>query len=54
MSTSLSSLIDNLSEIYKKNVKNVRKEEKSNQYAILLGSKITNSITNAKNVKKYR
>ena len=42
MSTSLSSHIDNLSEFTKKNAKYARKEEKSNQYAILLVLKITN------------
>ena len=42
ISTSLSSLVDNLSEIYKKNVKDARKEEKSNQYLILLDLKIKN------------
>ena len=42
MSTKLSELVDNLSEIYKKNAKDVRKEKKSNQYAILLGLKIIN------------
>ena len=53
MLTSLSSLVDNLSEIYKKkNVKDARKEEKSNQYAILLAFKIINQITNAKNIKQ--
>ena len=36
----------------KKNPNDARKEEKPNQYAILLGLKIINSITNAKNVKK--
>ena len=30
----------------------MRKEKKSNQYANLLGLKIINYITNAKNVKK--
>ena len=42
MSTSLSSLVDKLFEICKKNAKDVRKEKKSNQYAILLGLKIIN------------
>ena len=42
MSTSLLSLVDNLPEIYKKNAKDVKKEEKSNQYAILLDLKIIN------------
>ena len=30
-----------------------KKEEKSNQYAILLSLKIINYVINAKNVKKY-
>ena len=42
MSTSLSSLVDNLSEIYQKKGKNARKEENSNQYAVLLGLKMIN------------
>ena len=42
LSTSLSSLVDNLSEIYKKECKEREKEEKSNQYVILLVLKITN------------
>ena len=33
------------------NAKDARKEEKSNQYAILLGLKIVNYVANAKNVK---
>ena len=41
MSTSLSSLVDNL-KFTKKNAKDLRKEENSNQYAILLGLKIIN------------
>ena len=49
MSTSLSSLADNLSEIYKKNAKDARKEKKSNQYAILLSLKIIHYSTNVKN-----
>ena len=40
MSTSLSSLVDNLSKIYRKNTK--ERKEKSNQYAILLHLKIIN------------
>ena len=36
MSTSLSSLVDNLSEIYKKERKDARKEQKLNQHATLL------------------
>ena len=39
MSTSISNLVNNLSEIYKKRAKNVRKEKKLNQYAILLDLK---------------
>ena len=35
----------------KENAKDARKEEKSNQYAILLGLKIVNYVANAKNVK---
>ena len=42
MSTKLSELVDNLSEIYRKHAKDMRKEKKSNQYAILLGLKIIN------------
>ena len=42
MSTSLSSLVDNLSEIYKKKVKNARKEKKVHQNADLLVLKIIN------------
>ena len=56
MLTSLSTLVDNLCEICtkkKKNAKDARKKEKSNQYAISLGLKIINYVTNAKNVKKY-
>ena len=41
MSTSLSSLVDNLSEIYKKGCKGCE-GKKSNQYLILLGCKIIN------------
>ena len=54
MSTSLSSLVDNLSEIYKKKreAKDAMKKEKLNQYTILLGLKIKNYVKNAKNVKK--
>ena len=36
----------------KKNAKDAKKEEKSNQYAILLSLKIINYVINAKNVKK--
>ena len=42
MSISLSSLVDNLSEIYKKECKGLKKNEKSNQYATLLVLKIIN------------
>ena len=42
MAKKLSDLIDNLPEIYKKNVKHAQKEEKSNQNAILLDLKIIN------------
>ena len=42
MSTSLSSLVNNLSEIYRKTVKDAGKNKKSNQYAIFLGLKIMN------------
>ena len=53
MSTSLSSLVDNLSEIYKKECKRWKERKKKlNQYAILLELKITNYITNAKVVKR--
>ena len=47
MSTSLTSL-----KCTKKNAKDARKKEKSNHYAILLGLKIINYVTNAKNAKK--
>ena len=46
-------LVDNLSEITKKNAKDAKKEEKSNQYVILLGLKIINYVRNAKNVKNH-
>ena len=42
MSTLLSKLVANLSEISKKECKDARKEEKSNQYPFLLGLKIIN------------
>ena len=42
MSTSLLTLVDNLSEIYKNNAKDVKKKEESNQYEILLVLKIIN------------
>ena len=51
MSTSLSSLVNNLSEIYKKECKGCM-EKKSGQNAILLGLKIINYTTNVKNAKK--
>ena len=51
MSTSLSKLVDSLSESSKKECKRY-KDTKSNQYAILLGLKIINCIANKKNVKK--
>ena len=51
-SRKLSDVVDNLSEIYKKNAKHVRKAKNSNQYAILLSLKIINYVANAKNVKK--
>ena len=50
MSTLLSSLVDNLSEFTRKNAKHAKKEEKSSQNGILLGLKITDCITNVKNV----
>ena len=52
MSTSLSSLLDNLSEIYKKECKGCKEREKLNQHVILLELKMINQITNVKNVKK--
>ena len=52
MSAPISSLVDNLLEIYKKNAKDARKIEKSSQYTILLGLKMINLIINVKNVKK--
>ena len=51
MPASLSSLVDNLSEFYKKNAKDAWKEEKSDHNAFLLSLKIINYVTNAKNVK---
>ena len=50
MSTSLSSLVDNLTI---KNAKHSWKEKMLNQNVILLGLKIINYVTNVKNVKKY-
>ena len=50
MSTSLSSLVDNLTI---KNAKHSWKEKILNQNVILLGLKIINYVTNVKNVKKY-
>ena len=52
MSFSLSKLVDNLSEIYKKECKVCKERKKSDQYVILLGLKIISYITNVKNVKK--
>ena len=52
MSSKSSDLVDNLSEIYKKEFKGCKKRKKANEYAILLDLKIINYITNAKNVKK--
>ena len=52
MDTSISNLLIPYLKFTKKNVKDARKEEKSNQYAILLGLKIINYIINAKNAKK--
>ena len=52
MSTSLSKLVDNLSEIYKKEWKGCKERKKNNQYAILSDLKIISYITSAKNVKK--
>ena len=42
MSTSLWSLVDNLSKIYKKECKGCKERRKSNQYAVLLGLKTIN------------
>ena len=50
MSTSLSSLVDNLTT---KNAKHSWKEKILNQNVILLGLKIINYVTNVKNIKKY-
>ena len=50
MSTSLSNLTDNLSEINKKNVNHAKKEEKLYLSATLLVLKIIDYITNVKNV----
>ena len=52
MSTSLSNLVDNLSEILKKNANRAWKEKKIDQNVILSGLKIIDSITDAKNVEK--
>ena len=54
MSSKSSDLVDNLSEIYKKEFKGCKERKKANEYAILLDLKIINYITNAKNVKKRR
>ena len=53
MSSSLSDLVDNLSEIYNKNVKHAWKEKVLNQSVILSSLKIIKYVTNVKNVKKY-
>ena len=53
MSTSLSSLTDNLSEIYKKECKGYIERRKIDQNVILLGLKIINYAINVKNAKKY-
>ena len=37
----------------KKSAKDAKKEEKSNQYAILLGLKIINYVKNANDAKRY-
>ena len=52
MSTSVSNLVDNLSEILKKNANRTWKEKKIDQNVILSGLKIIDSITDAKNVEK--
>ena len=52
MSTSLSNLVDNFSEILKKNANRAWKEKKIDQNVILSGLKIIDSITDAKNVEK--
>ena len=52
MSTSVSNLVDNLSEILKKNANRAWKEKKIDQNVILSGLKIIDSITDAKNVEK--
>ena len=54
MSTSLSSLTDNLSEIYKKECKGYIERRKIDQNVILLGLKIINYAINVKNAKKCR
>ena len=52
MSISVSNLVDNLSEILKKNANRAWKEKKIDQNVILSGLKIIDSITDAKNVEK--
>ena len=52
MSSSFSSLVDTLSEIYSERCRGCNKEKKLNQYAILYGLKIINYITNVTYVKK--
>ena len=50
VSTSLLNLVDNLSEIYKRERKACMREKILNQNVILLGLKIINYVTNVKNV----
>ena len=50
MSISLSSLVDSLSEIYKKNANHARKEKESCRNAVLTVLKIIDCIKNVKNV----
>ena len=52
MSRKLPNLVDNLSEIYKKECKGCKERKRSKQYVILSGLKVINYVANANNVKK--
>ena len=54
MSSKLSDLVNNLSEIYSKDCKGCKEEKKSNQYVTLQDLKIINDIIYATTVKKRR
>ena len=53
MSSKLTDLVDNFSEIYCKECTGCKKGKESNLCLIFFDLKIINCITNAKNVKKY-